>query len=170
MAIKCPGCGKDSEDIARFCNSCGATIASTEPTTGMPSGIPPVPPAAPPGPYGQPTYYQPPPKKSRVWLWVTLSVISGLIVLFLIPVFFSSQSSHPGSGACRDNLRTIDSAIMQYAAANGGIYPDGTSDLVGTYVRAPFPTCKSSKTPGVYTYSNEGTNAMRAVCPNGHTY
>ncbi len=163
MASKCPGCGKDSEDGARFCNSCGATIngsasaasgPSTEPITDVPAVTP------------------PPRKKSKAWLWVSLAVVGGLIVLVLLftIAFFAQPEKPEQNGACLDNLRTIDSAIMQYAAATGGVYPNGTSDLLGTYVRAPFPTCKWSKPAGEYTYSGAGTSSMRAVCPNGHTY
>jgi hypothetical protein len=145
--------------------------STREARQGQPYGGPP----PQPGPYVQPPYYPPPPKESKVWLWVTLSVVGGLMVLGLLVLFialpvYNSAQSNAQAGACKDNLRTIDSAIMQYRAANNGAYPNGTSDLVGTYVRAPFPTCKSSNPAGVYTYSHAGTSSMRAVCPNGHTY
>ncbi len=99
-----------------------------------------------------------------------------IFIAFITPYAFIKQyeddrdhERRVALGACRDNLRTIDSAIMQYAAATNGVYPNGTSDLLGTYVRAPFPTCHSAN--GLpYTYSGAGTNAMRAACPNGHTY
>ncbi len=95
-------------------------------------------------------------------------LIIGILVAIAVPIFFTTQNNAQ-KGACLDNLRTIDSAIMQYAAATAGVYPNGTSDLLGTYVRAPFPTCKWSKPAGEYTYSGAGTNMMRTVCPNGHT-
>jgi hypothetical protein len=157
VAIKCPGCGKDGEDEARFCNSCGAAIDGSVPG---PCGQP---------PYGQPPYSPPPAKKSKVWLWVTLSVVSGLVVLGLLYTIFFSEPPHHYYGSCINHLRTIDSAIMQYSAAHSGAWPNGTADLEGTYIRAPFPQCGLPK-PADYTYSDPGTNRMRAVCPNGHTY
>jgi hypothetical protein len=67
-------------------------------------------------------------------------------------------------GACQDNLRTIDSAVMQYSASNMGSYPRSIDQLVPTYLREA-PECM---TGGPYTLSK--TTPPRAVCPNGHTY
>jgi type IV pilus assembly protein PilA len=95
-------------------------------------------------------------------------LIIGILVAIAVPVFFAAQSNAQ-AGACKDNLRTIDSAIMQYSAANAGTYPADSAALTGTYIRAPFPTCRAAA-PGTYTYTGSGTSAMRTVCPNGHTY
>ena len=105
-------------------------------------------------------------KKQEGFTLIELMVvilIIGILVAIAVPVFFAAQSNAQ-KGACLDNLRTIDSVIMQYAAATAGLYPNGTSDLLGTYVRAPFPTCKATAALP-YTYSGSGTNAMRTVCP-----
>ncbi len=51
-------------------------------------------------------------------------LIIGILVAIAVPVFFSARSSAQ-AGACQDNLRTIDGAIMQYSAATGGAYPAG---------------------------------------------
>ncbi len=98
-------------------------------------------------------------------------LIIGILVAIAVPVFFAAQSNAQ-AGACKDNLRTIDSAIMQYSAANSGVYPAGSAELEGTYIRAPFPTCKAATAPGTYTYTGASTSAMRAVCPatTPHTY
>lgn len=68
-------------------------------------------------------------------------------------------------GACQDNLRTIDSATMQYAAANNGSYPRTVGQLVPMYLKEA-PTCPVND--AAYTLTS-GT-PPRAVCPNGHTY
>ena len=90
-------------------------------------------------------------------------LIIGILVAIAVPIFFTTQNNAQ-KGACLDNLRTIDSAILQYASAHDGLYPNGTSDLLGTYIRAPFPTCKATANLP-YTYSSAGTDAMRTVCP-----
>lgn len=93
-------------------------------------------------------------------------LIIGILVAIAVPVFFSARSSAEG-GACQDNLRTIDSSIMQYSASNNGTYPGNVASLVPSYLREA-PTCKAAGAG--YTFT--GSNPPRAVCPHPdpHTY
>jgi type IV pilus assembly protein PilA len=93
-------------------------------------------------------------------------LIIGILVAIAVPVFFSARSSAE-QGACQDNLRTIDSAIMQYSAANNGSYPANVAALVPNYLREA-PECPAAA--AAYTLS--ATTPPRAVCPHAtpHTY
>ncbi len=62
--------------------------------------------------------------------------------------------------SCRANLRTIDSAVSQYRAANGKD-PRGLQELVPTYLRS-IP-----REPMGGSYSISGG---KAVCSEGHSY
>lgn len=174
----CSHCGKENEEGAVFCDSCAAPFTTSGQTAPAYYPAPPRQPYPPqqyppqgyapqPGPYGpRPPYYGPPPKQSKAWLWALLSVglviILFLVVAIAIPVFFSARESAV-TGACQDNLRTINSAAMTYSAATGH-YPSSISELVPNYMRK-MPECPDG---GSYTLSK--TNPPHAVCPNGHTY
>jgi hypothetical protein len=88
----------------------------------------------------EPEYKAIPPKKMR-WLKTALKVVVAFLafcVVFFIGIsyFLMWYTSRPGSarvGACKDTLRTIDSA------ANEGKYPATIDDLVSTYIRYPVP-------------------------------
>ena len=67
-------------------------------------------------------------------------------------------------GACQDNLRTMDGAIMTYSAATGGGYPRSIDQMVPQYIKAA-PTCPAG---GIYSLTS--TTPPRAVCSAGHTY
>ena len=156
----------------------GAPAPPTTPYTGAAGPYGPPPPTGPYGQpqYGPPPYYGPPPKQSKVWLWVILSVVGGILMLGMIvaiavPVFFSAKSE-ADLGACKDNLRTIDASIMQYAAAHNGVYPKSIDELVPTYIRVKpkCPTGGEYYISGSSTPSISGSSVPRARCPNGHTY
>ena len=89
-------------------------------------------------------------------------LIIGILVAIAVPVFFSARSSAE-DGACQDNLRTIDGAIMTYSAATGGGYPAAVADMVPNYLREE-PECPVG---GYYTLA--GAAPPRAVCPNQGT-
>jgi hypothetical protein len=99
-------------------------------------------------------------------------ILGGLLLILIISTtatlgYVAQHKEHQVySGSCRDNLRTIDSAIMQYAAATGGVYPQSMDDLMGTYIRAPFPEPYG----GFYYLDPPGQNSTRAYCSKGHTY
>ncbi len=105
-------------------------------------------------------------KKLALILWPLLLVllVSTEASFFIIT---QHQEHRIYRGSCLDNLRTLDSAIMQYAAANDGVYPQSTEDLVGTYIRAPLPR---EPYGGAYYLDPPGQTSTRAVCSKGHTY
>lgn len=91
-------------------------------------------------------------------------LIIGILVAIAVPVYNSARSSAQ-RGACQDNMRTIDSAIMQYSIAKDGAWPSGMSDLVPTYLASPTPQCPIGPTD----YNWDATVTPPTVtCPNGH--
>ncbi len=155
MAVTCPNCGGINQDGAGFCIACGAGLT--------PQAQPQL-----PGPYQQPVYYSPPQKESKVWLWVTLGVvgllIAGLLVAVVAIPVFNSAKANAEEGECRDNLRTIDGAIMQYRAYGSG-YSTNPDDYVPMYLKE-WPTCPTDGSP----YIIVSGNPPYARCPNGHSY
>jgi prepilin-type N-terminal cleavage/methylation domain-containing protein len=102
-------------------------------------------------------------------------LIIGILVAIAVPVFFAAQNNAQ-AGACKDNLRTIDSAIMQYSASEStgaAAYPATIGALVSTYIR-DMPICKAAATGSPYTLSATTAAAPvpRALCNATvpHTY
>ena len=90
-------------------------------------------------------------------------LIIGILVAIAVPVFFSAQRNAQ-EGACKDNLRTIDGAIMQYRAATTD-YATTTSYYTTYGLLKAWPTCPAG---GAYTI-NAGT-PPNATCSYSHTY
>ena len=84
-----------------------------------------------------------------MWLWVTLGVvgllIAGLLVAVVAIPVFNSAKANAEEGECRDNLRTIDGAIMQYRAYGSG-YSTNPDDYVPMYLKE-WPTCPTDGSP-----------------------
>lgn len=69
-------------------------------------------------------------------------LIIGILVAIAVPVFMSSRGNAEEK-SCFANQRTVDSAVMQYSAANNGQYPTGLSDLVPTWIKET-PACQAN--------------------------
>jgi prepilin-type N-terminal cleavage/methylation domain-containing protein len=98
-------------------------------------------------------------------------LIIGILVAIAVPVFFAAQNNAQ-AGACKDNLRTIDSSIMQYSASTESgatLYPADITALVPTYIR-DYPVCKAADAGSPYSLA-AGT-PPRAECnaATPHTY
>lgn len=92
-------------------------------------------------------------------------LIIGILVAIAVPVFFSARTSAE-QGACRDNMRTIDSAIMTYNAATGA-YPADITFLDNTDYLKDAPVCPAGTDP--YIWNAPAGEAPYVTCPNGHT-
>jgi hypothetical protein len=110
-------------------------------------------------------------RRKRVFLSVLLYFETLLVLLLIGTAAYSPYSSHAPRGtmergACQDNMRTIDSAIMQYEAAHGeGVYPRTVESLYPDYLRG-IPEEPSG---GMY-YLDLSRVPPRSVCTEGHTY
>ena len=61
---------------------------------------------------------------------VVVAVVIGILVAIAVPVY-NHATTKANRAAVEANLRTIDSAIMQYGAANKGAKPADTASLSG---------------------------------------
>jgi len=86
-------------------------------------------------------------------------VIIGVLAAIAVPVY-NNATQQAERRAVEANLRTIDGAIMQFQAVNGGTNPDDTNDLVGTYLQA-WP-----QGPGNAQYTIGGTPLRGQVSGN----
>lgn len=107
-----------------------------------------------------------------VELMVVVAIL-GILVAVAIPVY-NNVTANATKSACAANLRSIESAVMQYNivhpdahfekdAGDDGVAVEG-SELVGAdkYL-IENPTCPADGDS--YTVNKEG----KAICPNGHT-
>ena len=74
-------------------------------------------------------------------------LIIGILVAIAVPVFMSSRGNAEQK-SCFANQRTVDSAVMQYSAANNGSYPAALANLVPTWIK-DTPVCQGG---GTYTW------------------
>ncbi len=90
-------------------------------------------------------------------------LIIGILVGIAVPVFLAARGNAEEK-TCQANLRTIDSAIMQYSAANDGAFPADLAALVPSYIKET-PTCPE----GAAAYGwDAAVTPPTATCPNGH--
>ena len=118
-----------------------------------------------------PEYFGPPEKRKGSlgrkvgWVVFTLLVVA-VCVAFIAPAFLDDGHHRgPGGGACKDNLRTIDGAIMQYRAGSTD-YSTDPQDYVDYRLLKKWPVCPTDGDP----YTIVPGNPPYARCPNGHTY
>lgn len=136
MAVmKCPRCGNNTSDSARFCSSCGSPIgrAGDAASKGMP-----------------------------VWagcliaVGVTFAIVAflGIMAAIAIPSFMKARNN-ARANVCMNNLRMIDAAKAQWAVDNEK--SDGSQvDVAGVnrYIRgSTTPICPLG---GTYTYGDVG--------------
>jgi hypothetical protein len=109
--------------------------------------------------------------KKRIFTSALFFLVAFLIFLMGAGIILNPYPTTPPGqsairGACQDNLRTIDSAIMQYEAAHGeGAHPRTVESLHPDYLRY-IPEEPSG---GMY-YLDLSRVPPRAVCTEGHTY
>ena len=101
-------------------------------------------------------------------------IIWALLIVVMIAICAAIVYPAPGGGgrnavegACKDNLRTIDGAIMQYRAGSNA-YSVYTSDYVPAFLKQ-WPACPEDGRPYVIVADGPGS-PPQAYCPNGHTY
>jgi len=90
-------------------------------------------------------------------------VIICILVAIAVPIY-NSSTAKAQEKACLANLRTLDSAIAQYAADNNGDYPTQVSQLASYVNNAGSMKCPSDSSKEYEIDSNH-----LAVCTNGHT-
>jgi competence protein ComGC len=176
----CPGCGKELDAEAEFCDSCGApTGRAGDPgpveggsATGPPETLPepgPFPSGTPPPPLPS-TFLEAP--KRRVSLGVliaviavTVLVISAAVSVTAVLVVSSSQKAAQRK-TCQANQRNVQMAIMTYAATSPDeTYPTSLEDLVSSGVLDRIPTCPSGTKPYIWVKGSVNTPPSIS-CPN----
>ncbi len=86
-------------------------------------------------------------------------LIIGILVAIAVPVYFSAQSSAKDR-TCQANIRTMDGAIMTYAAVTGA-EPTALTDLAPDYLKE-VPTCPNE---GAYSVvASTATTAAYSTC------
>jgi hypothetical protein len=184
----CPGCGKELDVKAEFCDSCGAPTgraggpgpveggSSTGPAeSSMPPGtLPepgPLPPGTPPPPV-QSTFLEAPKRRISIGaliavVGVTLLVISAAVTVPAVLVFSSSQKAAQRK-TCQANQRNVQMAIMTYAATSPDeTYPTSLAELASSPDRVleNIPTCPSGTKP--YVWVRGSVNEPPSIsCPN----
>jgi hypothetical protein len=105
-------------------------------------------------------------KALRLSFYIVLICAALLYISCLVLQWYMSRPTNAPVGACKDNLRTIDSAIIVYEADNGkGVYPNTMEELIPTYIRQ----MPKEPTGGCY-YLDMTTTPPHAVCSKGHIY
>jgi len=166
----CSKCGKELQDDAKFCISCGTPVAPTAEAPAeapLPEApIPVVPEIAP----GTPDFTGAP-KKRISTVWLVLIIVGALFIMLIIgtaitiPVFVNGQKGAQ-KRTCQSNLRTVDSAIMMYVAESPEeLYPESMQDLVDADVMMSIPTCPAGDRP--YEWVEPGIGQQPYIsCPN----
>lgn len=105
----------------------------------------------------------------RIIKSLSIFLVVFIIVIIATPVSWVERRPDPNRakrGACMDNLRTMDSAILLYEAEHGeGVFPLSLEELVPTYLRV-MPEEPSG---GAY-YLDTTTPPPHVVCSEGHSY
>jgi competence protein ComGC len=179
----CSRCGNEISEDAEFCNSCGAPASPAgeqqAPAADAQAPYPeqlesPLP--AGPLPFEQteeayPGGFVEAPKRriSVAVLFVTSMVLVALLgTAIIIPLVLISKNSQKKAqkSTCQANQRTIDNAIMTYAAMSPDeTYPSSLDDLSNEGLLHSIPTCPAGTLP--YTWVKSGIGSPPSIsCPN----
>ena len=190
----CAKCGKELNEDAKFCRSCGAPMRAAEqqqtpaagvqqpPETAAAAQPPPAPPPLesplPPGPLppeqtpaSYPGEFIGAPKR-RISVPLLIGVILLVVVLLAVAItvptilVFKSSQKNAQRRTCQANQRTIEGAIMQYAADSPDEnYPSSLNDLKSADVLLSIPTCPSGHKQ--YIWIEGGIGSPPSIsCPN----
>jgi len=108
-------------------------------------------------------------------------LIIGILVAIAIPVFNAASASARKS-ACQSNLRTLDGATEQWAAANPDNDKATLDTLAGAQAALADATPAADGSTGLYVKDWASSSACPEddaaytvtdgdfTCPNGHTY
>jgi hypothetical protein len=103
-------------------------------------------------------------KKSRVLIFLTICLLGGFTVAFMIPSFVAAKYER-SSNACVNNLRQIDAAKQQWALENGKT--NGTvvtENDIKPYMmlnsKGEIPKCPQG---GIYTIGRVGENPTCSI-------
>ena len=186
----CSKCGKELKEDASFCTSCGAPKRAAEGKQAPPEGVspppqagaPPQPPPAAPPPGAPPPQGAPevhpgesigaPKRRMSVPVVVAIAVVACMLLaaVIVVPMVLVSKSSQNKAHmrTCQANQRTIDGAIMVYAAESPDeSYPSSLEDMVApdTQVLKSIPTCPSGDKPYIWVEGEIG-KPPTVSCPN----
>jgi Tol biopolymer transport system component len=122
VARTCPACGRDNDDDARFCKSCGAALPVTPPPP-VPAQPPVTPP--PPGPGAPPAGPRQPRTGAPAWLIVLIAVAVIVLAVVLALVFYPRGKSDDNGGSSTPTTAATTTispapALGQYLAAAVG--------------------------------------------------
>ncbi len=189
----CAKCGKELNEDAKFCKSCGAPMRAAEqqqtpaegisqpPETGAAAQPPPAPPlesSLPPGPLppGQvpqayPGEFIEAPKR-RISVPALIAIIALVVLLLAVAIIvptvlvYTSSQKNAQKRTCQANQRNVESAIMEYAASSPDEnYPSSLNDLTSAGVLNSIPTCPSGNKSYIWVKGEIGSQPSIS-CPN----
>ena len=160
----CAKCGKELNEDAKFCKSCGAPTGAAEgqqtpaagvsqpPETGAaaepPPAAPPLESPLPPGPLSPEQMPQAYPgefigaPKRRISVPALIAIIALVVVLLVVAITVPAILVYKGSQknaqkrTCQANQRNVEAAVMGYAASSSDEnYPSSLDDLVAPDTR-----------------------------------
>lgn len=131
MAIRCPGCGKDNEDGARFCKACGKPMAGAQPPPPVaetPSPVAAPAPAVPLPGYPAPSYAVVKPRSKKLSIILGLAALTVVAIVVVVLVITLSG----GGGVAGKYKRTGSDEILELKA-DGTFVIEGSIPFDGTY-------------------------------------